>query len=173
MFSLNKSYASEQDILKNQLLSLSKEQLNVLLFTYQNAKKYGVGYLLSAIAWEESVFGKAAINFTDPSAGYYHNLAPTVLKRLKMKDTPFNRNLIGTKLIYDRTFSFRMAMEELMFWKRERKDDLEAVIRSYNAGYSWEKYPASYEKSGVYYKRVSSKMEALRWFFENYDLETN
>ena len=46
--------------------SLSKEQYNNLIWIYQQGKKYNLGLTLTAIAWQESHFGKYSINLSDP-----------------------------------------------------------------------------------------------------------
>jgi len=159
--------------LKYEITHLSKEQLNNLIFTYNKAYKYKLNYVLSAISWEESKFGKIPFNFSDPSAGLYHNLIPTVLKRNNIKVNKYNINKMGTKLNNDREFAFKMAMAEINFWRYKEKMNLNDTVRSYNAGYRWKKHKKIRNNANIYLNKIILRIIILKWFFKNYNIKIN
>lgn len=173
-----KSTSDEKMIsnLKEEISRISKEQMKVMIKTFAKGAKKDWSWTLTAIAWEESKFGLAKINFNDPSAGVFHNYLPTVLKNIKVKDTPYNRNIYGGKLADDFNFSFQQALIELERWKKVRKNNWSAVVKSYNKGYLWDKksriYKKKYEKDAErYLKRITLKLQVLKWYFKQFNIE--
>ena len=140
----------------------SEEQKEVIVYAYNYGKKYDLGFTLAAIAWHESCAGEYRMNFADPSAGIYHALIPGVIKRYQMlKDTGFNRNVIGALLIRDDEFASKVAIDELLFWNKVRNGDWKNIIKSYNKGYLWEKNERYNEMAEDYYNNIKLKKEIL------------
>lgn len=140
----------------------SNYQKEIIAYAYNYGKKYDLGYTLAAIAWHESCAGEYRMNFSDPSAGIYHALIPGVIKRYKMlKDTGFNRNVIGELLIRDDEFASKVAIDELLYWDKVRKGNWKDIVKSYNKGFSWEKSKKMNELAENYYKNIKTKKEIL------------
>jgi len=136
----------------NQLNNLAPSQRLVLENAFVNGLSVDFGFTLAAIAFEESKAGLWNINFQDPSAGVFHTSLRSVLQRLNMKDTSFNRNLIGQRLIDDETFASKMAIKELRFWQKVHNGDWMKMYESYNAGYG---------KNPKYATRIRSNIRTL------------
>lgn len=149
----------------NKCVSIDKfsdSQKEIIAYAYNYGKKYDLGFTLAAIAWHESCAGEYRMNFADPSAGIYHALIPGVIKRYQMlKDTGFNRNVIGELLIRDDEFASKVAIDELLFWNKVRNGKWKDIIKSYNKGYSWEKSERLNEVAENYYQNIKLKKEIL------------
>lgn len=140
----------------------SDDQKEIIAYAYNYGKKYDLGFTLAAIAWHESCAGEYRMNFADPSAGIYHALIPIVIKRYQMlKDTGFNRNVIGELLIRDDEFASKVAIDELLFWDKVRNGNWKDIIKSYNKGYLWEKSNKYNEIAENYYNNIKQKKEIL------------
>lgn len=152
---------------------LDKSQIQTIHYAYHYGKNHNFGYTMAAIAWKESCAGLYRINFDDPSAGIYHAHIPGVIKRhYKTKNTPFKRNMIAEKLIRDPEFASKIALEELLYWKKVRKGDWKEIIKSYNKGFSWEKSKGRNELAEAYYKDIAKRVEILKDYFkENQTLQ--
>lgn len=160
------SSASQDDPCKN-LQKFSKDQLDTIIYAYNYGKKHDFGYTMAAIAWKESCAGIYRINFSDPSAGIYHAYLPGVIKRhYKKQDTPFRRNAIAEKLIRDPEFASKIALEELLYWRKVRKNNWKEIIKSYNKGFSWEKSKGRNKMAEAYYEDITLKVEELTKFFK-------
>lgn len=156
----------------NKCVSIDKfsdEQKEIIAYAYNYGKKHNLGFTLAAIAWHESCAGEYRMNFADPSAGIYHALIPGVIKRYQMlKDTGFNRNVIGELLIRDDEFASKVAIDELLFWHKVRDGNWKDIIKSYNKGYSWEKNDKLNEIAENYYKNIKLKKEILEQYIPKY-----
>lgn len=156
----------------NKCVSIDKfsdDQKEIIAYAYNYGKKYNLGFTLAAIAWHESCAGEYRMNFADPSAGIYHALIPGVMKRYQMlKDTGFNRNVIGELLIRDDEFASKVAVDELLFWNKVRDGNWKDIIKSYNKGYSWEKNDKLNEIAENYYKNIKLKKEILEQYIPKY-----
>lgn len=140
----------------------SNAQKEIIAYAYNYGKQYSLGYTLAAIAWHESCAGEYRMNFADPSAGIYHALIPGVIRRYKMlKDTGFNRNVIGELLIRDDEFASKVAIDELLYWDKVRDGNWKDIVKSYNKGFSWEKSPRMNTLAENYYKSIKEKKEIL------------
>lgn len=146
----------------------SSNQLEIIAYAYNYGKKYDLGLTLAAIAWHESCAGEYRMNFSDPSAGIYHALIPGVMKRYPfLKDTRFNRNVMGELLIRDDEFASKVAIDELLYWKKVRNNNLKNMIKSYNKGFSWEKSAKANELAENYYQNIKIKIDILSKFIPN------
>jgi hypothetical protein len=118
---------------------------------------------MTAIAWQESKFGKYMVNLSDPSFGVFHNLITSVQKRHKgHKSNKWNRDRLVEKLLFDYNFSFNESLKELIFWQNVYKGcngKWSKTVASYNAGYN--------HKNGyVYLNSIKNKIRALRIYFK-------
>jgi hypothetical protein len=119
--------------------SFTDEQKESLRASYEFGYPADLGYTLAAIEWQESVAGKYKINLQDPSAGAHGISIMTYMSRHKdeITNTPFNRNRVAQMLIDSHTLSCREALDELLDWQRVHNNNWSKIVRSYNAGYSW------------------------------------
>lgn len=142
--------------------NLSLDQQEIILYAYNYGKAYNLGYTLAAIAWHESCAGEYRLNIADPSAGIYHALIPTVLRRYKMlSDNGFNRNVIASLLINDDEFASKVAIDELMYWEKTRNGNWKDMIKSYNKGFLWEKSQKYNELAEKYYDNILTRRNIL------------
>lgn len=147
----------------------SQSQKEIIAYAYNYGKPYNMGYTLAAIAWHESCAGEYRMNFADPSAGIYHALIPGVIRRYQMlKDTGFNRNVIGELLVRDDEFASKVAIDELLYWDKVRNGDWKNIVKSYNKGFSWEKSARMNELAENYYKSIKEKKEILEEYIPKY-----
>ncbi|RAX54611.1 hypothetical protein CCY99_02275 [Helicobacter sp. 16-1353] len=147
----------------------SQSQKEIIAYAYNYGKQYDLGFTLAAIAWHESCAGEYRMNFADPSAGIYHALIPGVIRRYKMlKDTGFNRNVIGELLVRDDEFASKVAIDELMYWDKVRDGNWKNIVKSYNKGFSWEKSPRMNELAENYYRSIKEKKDILESYIPKY-----
>ena len=158
VFSLFGSELSDLSDLKNELNHLSDSQQEVLLRTFLKGKEYNLEYTLTAIAWQESKFGKYMVNLSDPSFGVFHNLIKSVQKRHRANK--WNTDRLAERLLFDYNFSFNEALEELTFWKKVYKGQTRAwskIVSSYNSG--WDSSAGE-----AYLYCIRTKIKALRTY---------
>jgi len=142
--------------------SLTTKQYNNLIWVYKQGKKYNLELTLTAIAWQESKFGKYPINLSDPSGGLFHNLLGSVCYRLELTPNQWNQSRILEKLISDKEFALQQAVAELYYWKsywkvRNKKYLWKRMISSYNGGH----------KGNVkYYRDIVKKIRYLKRYFK-------
>lgn len=144
----------------------SKSQIQTIHYAYHYGKKHNFGFTMAAIAWKESCAGLYRINFDDPSAGIYHAHLPGVIKRhYKTKNTAFRRNVVAEKLIRDTEFASKIALEELLYWRKIHKDNWKNIIKSYNKGFSWQKSKGRNRLAEAYYEDISKRVKILEDYF--------
>ncbi len=159
------------------LQKFSDKQKDILFYAYYYGKDHGLGYLMAAIAWKESCAGEYLLNFSDPSAGIYHNHIPSVIKKYtKYKDSSFLRNVVGQMLIANPTFASSVTLDNLFYWDKIHKGNLEKIIKSYNRGFSWQQSSVANKSATAYYNDVANKMRELQTFIplniDKYKLRT-
>ena len=148
--------------------NFNQQQLQVLIQSYEFGKTFGFEWLLPAIAWQESCAGIYQINFQDPSAGVFHALIPSVIKQYStLRDTQLNRNRIGQFLIQNFDFAKKVARNEILFWNKKYKGDLEKIIKSYNKGTKWQSNKQSQTLANRYHKQIIEKINILKEFFKD------
>ncbi len=148
-----------------ELQRFTDKQKEIIFYAYYYGKEHGLGYLMAAIAWKESCAGEYLINFSDPSAGIYHNHIPSVIKKYtKYKDSSFLRNVVGQMLIANPTFASSVTLDNLFYWDKIHKGNLEKVIKSYNRGFAWQKSRLANKSATAYYNDVANKMRELQTY---------
>lgn len=80
-------------------------------------KPYDLSKTLLAIAIQESNLGQVKVNLQDPSCGVTMIHLKYFLKRYKIKDTPFNRNLACQRLIDNDDLAISESVVILNYWK--------------------------------------------------------
>lgn len=145
-----------------ELRAMSDEQRYTLMKAFAYGAPYDLGYTLAAIAWQESQAGSVPVNITDPSFGPFHCRMDTVMRRVALTDTPYNRNRIAARLLNDFEFAASMAVAELQYWQRVRHGKWRRMVRSYNAGYNEDSKDAE-----AYVAKIIKKVKALRRSFRS------
>ena len=80
-------------------------------------KPYDLSKTLVAIAIQESNLGQVKVNLQDPSCGVTMVHLKYFLKRYKIKDTSFNRNLACQRLIDNDDLAISESVVILNYWK--------------------------------------------------------
>jgi len=149
--------------LANPLNNLSKSQYKIFYKTWTKAKQFNLQYTLTAIAWQESDFGKYKLNLSDPSCGVFHIGVVTLTKNR------WKQARLCERLIKDYDFSFSIALGRFKYfynyWRSKgysRQISWKRAICSYNAGFNW--------KNGIiYYKSVVKKIKYIKHFMYSLD----
>ena len=148
-----------------ELNHLSTSQYEVLLKTYAKGSAFNLELTMTAIAWQESYFGKWKINLADPSFGVFHNLISSVMERHNLKGN-WNRSRIAEKLLDDYDYSFAESLAELTFWRMYWKNKKiprvwSHMVMSYNAG-------SNYNNGKNYLKHIRFKIYALKKYIKQH-----
>jgi hypothetical protein len=146
--------------LDQELHRMTDAQHQLLMRAIAYGAPYDLGYTLAAIAWQESRVGSVPVNITDPSFGPFHGKMDTVMKRVTVTDTAYNRNVIAAKLLKDFDFAAAMAVKELLFWKKVHHGNWRKMVRSYNAGYNYRSKSAA-----RYAQHIANKVNAIKRSF--------
>jgi len=152
--------------LDEELRSMTDAQRYTLMKAFAYGAPYDLGYTLAAIAWQESQAGSVPVNVNDPSFGPFHNKMDTVMRRVALKDTQYNRNRIATRLLNDFEFAASMAVAELLYWDRVHHGKWRRMIRSYNAGYNH-----SCKSADAYVQNIIDKVKAIKRSFRHQGAE--
>lgn len=104
--------------------------------THETVHKSGLGYIMAAIAWQESSAGvnTGAGKQKHHSYGMFQNYLPTVRNRAAQ----FKSNLTDTEiknLLKDRKQSAKWAYIELSYWLDVHNGDIRKAVSSYNSGW--------------------------------------
>lgn len=133
VLTLNKD---DKRVAKYGLNQLTQEQVNRLVEIYAVASRVSEYPLtLVAISWQESRFNSLPVNLSDPSCGPFHNKVSNVLKREKIDDTSFKRNVVCAKLMDNLVFAIKHANIELSYWQMQHKGNWRKMMASYNGGH--------------------------------------
>ncbi len=150
----------------------SESQKNVILQAYLAGLRYGFGFTLAAIAWQESCAGEYRVNFQDPSAGLFHAYIPSVFKRHpELKENGFTHNMVGHRLVTDDDFAVQIAIEELLFWNKVHEGNWKNIVKSYNRGYSWQTSKRADASATEYYENVAQKVREIKQYIVDMRIE--
>jgi len=133
------------------------KQKATLVRTFYTGKTFNYGYTLTAIAWQESKFGKYLINLNDPSCGIFHVMPKYIGNTDNSKWT---QSRLCEKLILDYDFSFSSALERLKYfenyWKSKEVPKIWShTVSSYNQGFN-------YKPDSKYLKEIKLKVKFLK-----------
>ncbi len=122
------------------LSNLSYRQKQTLQYVYSRAKEFHLELTMTAIAWQESQFGKYTLSLSDPSCGIFHVMPATLAKDTNINPTKWNQSRLCERLIFDRDFSFSAALVVLKYWQNywESKNVPRVwshMVASYNGGF--------------------------------------
>ena len=149
-------YSSPIESLLKEFNAMTPEQKKIACMVFKKAKEFNLQYTMTAIAWEESKFGKYTINLADPSFGIFHNQIDSVANRHGVR-SKWGKSRLAEQLLNSFDFSFSEALAELQYWQTYYKhswNKWSKMVMSYNAGYS-------YKNGKCYYQRIVLKIKAL------------
>ena len=136
---------------------ITKEQQKVLYQIFIDAKKYDLSWSATAIAWQESQFGKYKINLADPSCGYFHKLLPELVEELDYRANSWNMSRACEKLQnYDFSFQvFISTWNQKNFYCKARYNYKPSI---------WKCTVMAYNSIGnkEYYINIIHKIKALK-----------
>ena len=145
----------------NWFVKLSSKQKQILFKTYAKGKQFNYGLTLTAIAWQESYFGKYPMNLSDPSFGVFHINIKSISKRHN-KHSKWSQSRLAERLLFDYDFCFAEALAELKYWENYWKSKgvsrvWSHTVSSYNGGYKWNSKQAK-----LYLKAIKKKIRLLK-----------
>lgn len=170
------SHASDAEMINmyyKQLNNLSKEQMKIMLYSYEVGEPYDLGFSLAAIAWKESVFGKYLMNLSDGKSGaygVYHILLDYAAKRNKVKND-WEKSRLAERLVFEIELCANEAISELIFWKtyfKRAKNPWKSMFAGYNAGGAG----LTSKKGKAYAEDAILRVKALERYFANKNLKT-
>lgn len=140
------------------LKKLTPSQATILMDTYERSKEYNLKWTMTAIAWQESGFGKRLIGRTTPDYGIFQININTFKARYRkvVKDGKMTDKDIIKMLISDHELNYFASIEEIKFWQNVHGDDYEKIWASYNGG--WKGNPR-------YARAIKIKIQALKRYF--------
>lgn len=133
--------------------NLSNEQKNIAYKIYAMGSKHDIGLTLTAIAWQESKFGKYRISVNYEDVGYYHINLYWFFKEMGIKDNMYNRSKYITILMTKPDIEEKFVINKIL--------TLKSV---YN---SWYKVWWHYNGSKVYANNILKKVRYLRKKFKD------
>lgn len=158
-----------EQLLRKQLNSLNKKQLEVLVKSYIVGDEKKIGLQLAVIAWKESFFGMYPMNIDDGmygSYGVFHILLEYSMQRNNVV-TSFYKSRLAERLVNDFYFSATEARDILLqFYDHTAGKDgrWARTFASYNGGYRGYNITASRR----YGDDAMLRMNVLnRWMIDN------
>lgn len=144
----------------NELKNLSPQQAEVMKMTWEKGKALDLHYTLTAIAWQESSFGKYKIGKWSPDYGTFQINLKTYKSRYakEIKAHNLSDKKIRSYLIDYYDLGFVAATDEILFWKRVHRGNWNKIWASYNDGTHIS------SKGRSYSKQIAAKIKALKAF---------
>ncbi|MEA3371032.1 MAG: hypothetical protein U9Q40_06795 [Campylobacterota bacterium] len=128
--------------------------------TFELAEPYDLSYTMTAIAWQESNFGKYRVGRITPDYGVYQININTFKRRYF--DELERYRVPDDRLIYlltnDDDLGFIAAIAEITFWKSVRGNNWRAIWGSYNGGYNMNE---------AYADAIAKKVRALEIYIRS------
>lgn len=148
-----------------QELNFNQSQKQVLYNSYEIGNEltleyYGsedLGYLMAAIAWQETKAGVRVQN-SNPSHhayGVFQNYLPTIRTRANRLNLGLSDTELKNLVMDDMYASASFAIMELRDWDKYHKGKLDRILSSYFAGFKW-------KSSKWYYNAVMKKLNWLK-----------
>lgn len=118
--------------------SLSEEQWKVLYQAWDKGAAYNLGHTMMAIAFKESSAGKYRINLNTHDFGVMQNNIKTAKVRRGVKGYYATMALVS-EIVRNDELSMNLALEELLYWRDDRKLSWRNTISAYNNGNAYNK----------------------------------
>lgn len=148
------------DKLLNELKNLSPDQKAVLYKTFEKGKALDLHYTLTAIAWQESSFGKFKIGRWSADYGVFQINIRTWKSRYskEIKQYGLTNEKIKKYLVEHYDLGFVAAVDEILFWKTVHGNNWNKIWASYNDGTHIS------AKGHKYSKLIGKKVRAIKKF---------
>jgi len=154
------------DRFDGELKKLSYLQIEVLHDSLRKGSPFNLSWSMTAIAWEESNFGKNRVGRTTPDYGVYQINLKTfkdryadVIKRHNSSDAE-----IIEMLKYNDELNFSASLTEIQYWLHVYKGDHYKAWASYNGGWKGSKRYANI---------IQKRIKALKKFMAKHHKENN
>jgi len=119
--------------------NLKPYQIETAKQIFKHAKKDDLQWSATAIAWQESQFGRWQINMNTPTSwdcGVFQNNTKSVAKHHDIPYSVYSQKEICTDLITSFNYAYLNFAKEIAFWERVHKGDWRKVWSSYNGGWA-------------------------------------
>ena len=144
-------------------------QFNEMKKIWKYAKIYNLQWTATAIAWQESHFGKELHNLADPSCGIFHQLLPELAERYKIPANMWNQSRLCDDLMnFDyafKTFIDTFHIKENICYNKGYTSPSQnwiCAVKAYNTYGNW-----------YYYKNIVNKIKALRIWLKEKKINLN
>lgn len=165
IFSLNANAETLIQKYEKEWLDLSEEQKKIAHKIFNHAKNDNLSWSATAIAWQESQFGRWQININKNNSwdcGIFQNNILSVLNHQDIPHNRYNKKEICTDLIIDFDYAYINFAKEIKFWERVHKGNWDKIWSSYNGGWKGNKY---------YSKSISSRIFVLKKYMARKEYE--
>lgn len=122
---------------EKELERLNDMQLNTMIASLKMGKDTKTDFILAAIAWRETGFGRIRANESDGKYGSYgaHQiLLDTFMIRYKEIYDLLGKEVVKKLLMWSDEISAKLALVELSYWDKRHKGNMKKMLASYNAG---------------------------------------
>ena len=140
-----------------ELNRLTGTQKKVAKKVWELATPNNLQYTATAIAWQESKFGKWKINLADPSCGIFHKLLPEYAQEVGLKPTNWNISRLCEDLQNDNN-SFKIFVST--FETKERSCRIHKYKNIWRCAVS--RYNGSGASAREYLVNILNKIHALK-----------
>ena len=149
--------------LDRELDRLTECQQDILFKTYRLASEYNLQWTMTAIAWQESRFGKNMIGRTTPDFGVFQISLKSFKARYKkvLKDDKVTEVQMVRMLLEDYDLNFTASLAEIKYWQHRHNNNYSKIWASYNGGH---------KGNPVYSAAIKKKIKALRRYIQRNEL---
>jgi len=141
--------------------NLKPYQKDIAKMIYNHAKKDDLAWTATAIAWQESQFGRWQINVNSRNSwdcGIFQNNTKSVAKHNDIPHNRYNKKEICTDLITNFRYAYLNFAKEITFWERVHKGRWSSVWSSYNGGW---------KGSSKYSNQIANRIKVLKKFIKD------
>lgn len=123
---------------ENEWNLLQDYQKEAAQFIFNNAKKDNLQWTATAIAWQESQFGRWQVNVNSGGSwdcGVFQNNTKSVARHNNINYNQYNKKEICTELITSFEYSYINFTKEIKYWNEVHNDNWNKIWSSYNGGW--------------------------------------
>jgi len=120
----------------NNIEHLDYRQRESLLYLYEKCYEYDLANTCVAIGYKESRLGKYMFNDVTGDYGLLGINLKTFMNTNNIKRSYWKEREVATRLITDNDFNVNASIANLMFWKKQYKNNWLKIWASYNGGYN-------------------------------------
>lgn len=149
-------YANDYKKIEKEYLNLKPYQKEMAKFIYKHAERDNLSWSATAIAWQESQFGRWQINVNSKNSwdcGVFQNNTKSVANHNDINYNSYNKKEICTDLITSFSYSYLNFAKEISYWEHVHKGNWKKVWSSYNGGWKGNKQ---------YAKNIATRIQVLK-----------